>query len=129
MVYLRYVSRVRRVAGIATALTFAVAGGAFASTPRFEVTIAPGAHSGPLTGRLVVVVAKAAQAGNQPEPRLQINPRGPAMFAIDLERLAPGATAVVDGKSLGFPFQLVELPPGDYVAQLKVTDPSGASDA
>ena len=102
---------------LSIALLAALAGPVAASTPRFEVTVAQGAHSGPLTGRLVVVVAKA---GGQNEPRLLINPRGPAMFAIDLQALAPGATAIVDGKSLGFPFQLAELPPGDYVAQAMV---------
>jgi hypothetical protein len=89
---------------------------AAATTPRFEVTVAPGAHSGPLTGRLIIVIAKSAQ----PEPRLTIRATGPALFAVDLEQLAPGATAVVDEKSLGFPTQLAELPPGDYFAQAVV---------
>ena len=88
---------------------------------RFEVTVAPGAHSGPLTGRLVIVVTKPVQTGTQPEPRLLINPRGPAMFAIDLQGLASGAIAVVDEKSsLGFPYGLGQLPPGDYLVQAMV---------
>ena len=29
-----------------------------AQSPRFEVTIAPSAHAGPLTGRLIVAVSK-----------------------------------------------------------------------
>jgi hypothetical protein len=99
------------------ALLAALAGPVAASTPRFEVTVAPGAHSGPLTGRLIVVVGKPGTGANQPEPRLLIQPRGPALFAIDLQQLASGATAIVDGKSLGFPYQLSELPPGDYVVQ------------
>jgi hypothetical protein len=112
--------RLPSVASYGLALIAAAAATLGASTPRFEVTVAPGAHSGPLTGRLVVVVTKPVQTGTQPEPRLLINPRGPAMFAIDLQALAPGATAIVDGKSLGFPFQLSELPPGDYIAQAMV---------
>src|SRR5215208_2284436 len=80
------------------------------AAPRFEITVASSAHSGPLTGRLIVAVAKT----NQNEPRLTINPRGPAMFAVDLQQLAPGATAVVDEKALGYPFPLADLPPGDY---------------
>ena len=39
------------------------------------------------------------------------------MFAIDLEQLAPNATAVIDDKSLGHPMSLGDLPPGDYFAQ------------
>lgn len=85
-----------------------------ASTPpRIVVTVARSAHAGPLTGRLVLAIAKAAQ----PEPRLLLSPRGPAVFAIDIDRLAPGAPAVIDGQSLGYPRQLGELPPGDYFAQ------------
>src|SRR5678809_1360492 len=53
-----------------------------AAVPRFEITIASSAHSGPLTGRLVLAIARTAQ----PEPRLAISPRGPALFAIDLEQ-------------------------------------------
>jgi hypothetical protein len=84
-----------------------------AAVPRFEITIASSAHSGPLTGRLILAVARTAQ----PEPRLAISPRGPALFAIDLEQLAPNATAIIDDKSLGHPTSLAELPPGDYFAQ------------
>ena len=85
-----------------------------ASTPpRITVTVAQSVHAGPLTGRLVLAIAKAAQ----PEPRLLLSPRGPALFAIDIDGLAPGAPAAIDGQSLGYPRQLGELPPGDYFAQ------------
>ncbi|HEY5063143.1 MAG TPA: hypothetical protein VII52_16505 [Gemmatimonadaceae bacterium] len=85
-----------------------------ASTPpRIVVTVARSAHAGPLTGRLVLAIAKAAR----PEPRLLLSPRGPALFAIDIDGLTPGAPAVIDGQSLGYPRQLGELPPGDYFAQ------------
>jgi hypothetical protein len=81
--------------------------------PRFEVTVAAAAHPGALTGRLVLVLAKRAE----PEPRYAISPSGPAIFALDLEQLAPGRPAVIDGSSLGFPGPLAELAPGDYFAQ------------
>ena len=32
-----------------------------AQAPRFEVVVAPSAHAGPLTGRLVIVLARAAE--------------------------------------------------------------------
>ena len=54
---------------------------AAAQSPRFEVTVAPSAHAGPLTGRLVVAVSKL----EKPEPRLAISPRGPAVFGVDLD--------------------------------------------
>ena len=63
------------------------------------------AHTGPITGRLVLAIAKTAQ----PEPRLLISPRGPALFAIDLDQLAPSATAVIDDKALGYPVSLADV--------------------
>lgn len=87
---------------------------AIAQAPRFEVTVDPAVRSTPLTGRLVVVVSRTAQ----PEPRMQIAPQGPAIFAIDLQQLRAGQPAVVDAKSsLGYPVPLAQLPPGDYHAQ------------
>ena len=87
--------------------------------PRFSVRVAPSAYARPLTGRLVVVMVKAPQPDKaaQPEPRLLISPRGPAMFGVDLSALAPGSPAVIDQHSLGYPRSLAELPPGDYYAQ------------
>jgi putative esterase len=99
---------------IAGALAMAAAAApATAQAPRFEITVAPSAHAGPLTGRLVLVASKTAQ----PEPRLVVSPQGPAIFAIDLEQLPAGRAAVIDDKSLGYPMQLAELPPGDYYVQ------------
>lgn len=87
-----------------------------AAAQRFEVTIAPSAHAAPVTGRLVIAVARRAS----PEPRLTIAPQGPALFAIDLDGQRPGTAAVVDGTALGYPFALGALPPGDYFAQAVV---------
>ncbi|MEJ7809974.1 MAG: alpha/beta hydrolase-fold protein [Gemmatimonadaceae bacterium] len=94
--------------------------------PRFEVTISPAAHPGPVTGRLVVVVSKNAQ----PEPRLAVAPQGPAIFAVDLDQLRPGQTAVVDARSDGYPMPLAELPPGEYSVQavINVYEPARRAD-
>lgn len=80
---------------------------------RFEVTVAESAHPGPLTGRLVLVLARDAE----PEPRLRISPQGPAIFGVDLERLPAGRAAVVDQTATAFPAELDALPPGEYFAQ------------
>jgi hypothetical protein len=80
---------------------------------RFEVTIAPAAHAGPLTGRLIVAVSKR----EQPEPRLAISPQGPAIYGIDLDQLRPGQAAIVDDRAVGYPMPLGELPSGDYFVQ------------
>ena len=80
---------------------------------RFEVTVDPATRSAPLTGRLVVVVTKNGQS----EPRMQITPQGPALFAIDLDQLRAGQPAVVDTTALGYPVPLAKLPPGEYHVQ------------
>ena len=84
-----------------------------AVTPQFQITFTSAAHAGPITGRLVLAIARA----REPEPRLLISPRGPALFAIDLDQLRPGQPATIDQSSLGFPSSLADLPPGDYFAQ------------
>ena len=87
-----------------------------AQSPRFEVVIAGSARSEPVTGRLIVVLAK----NREPEPRYQISPSGAAMFAVDLEQAAPGTTSVVDGTALGYPGGLGDIPAGKYWAQAVV---------
>lgn len=103
----------RHTALVALLAMGTVAISATAQSPRFEVTVAATTRAEPLTGRLVVVLAKNAQ----PEPRMLIAPQGPAIFAIDLEQLPAGQAAVIDNASLGYPFPLASLPPGDYYAQ------------
>lgn len=107
-----------RLAGALACGTAFLAFGAPAAAQgrRFEVTIAPSAHAGPLTGRLVIAVAKQ----EQPEPRLTISPRGPAVFAIDVNALEPGRVAVVDTTALGYPASIAELAPGTYFVQAVV---------
>ena len=83
------------------------------SPPRFEVTFAADAHRGPVTGRLVLFVAKT----DQPEPRLALSLRGPAVFGVDLDQLRPDQPAIVDNSAVGYPARLSELPPGDYYVQ------------
>ena len=63
---------------------------------RFEVAVSPSVQSGPITGRLIIAVAKR----DQPEPRLAIAPQGPAIYGIDLDQLRPGQTAVVDDRAV-----------------------------
>jgi hypothetical protein len=105
-------SRTLATCAVVVATSSAIA----AQSPRFEVGIAPAAHAGPVTGRLVIVVAK----DSAPEPRLTIFPHGPWIFGVDLDRLRPGQTAVVDDSADGHPIRLSELPDGDYHVQAVV---------
>ena len=109
-------SRVLRRAAVAAWAAVIVPASAVTAQQRFEVTIAPAAHRGPITGRLVLVVSKSAQ----PEPRLAISPQGPALFGMDLEQLRPGQTAVIDDRAVGYPTPLAQLPRGEYFVQAVV---------
>ena len=100
----------------ATAVAFAPAAATTshgAVPPRFEISFARAAHAGPITGRLFLFIAKT----NQVEPRLALSPRGPAIFAVDIDQLRPDQAAVIDEKAIGYPYGLSELPSGDYYAQ------------
>src|SRR5581483_1378026 len=81
--------------------------------PRFEVSFTSAVHASPITGRLVVIVAKKGE----PEPRLQVSPIGPALFAIDLDQLAPGKTISVDENNATIFPKTLHLPAGDYYVQ------------
>ncbi|HEX7114860.1 MAG TPA: alpha/beta hydrolase-fold protein [Steroidobacter sp.] len=81
---------------------------------RFEVPISNKVASGPLTGRLIVVVGTR----ESPEPRMTIGLTGPAMFGVDIEQLPPGQPAVVDATADAYPMEsLSELPAGEYFVQ------------
>ena len=83
-----------------------------AAAPSFAVTL-PASEAGPVTGRLIVIAARVAD----PEPRLQIGITGPPAFAVDVEGLRPGATAMVGTAADSFPVGLAELPAGNYHVQ------------
>jgi hypothetical protein len=75
---------------------------AAAQVPRIEVSYNTAAYAGPLTGRLILMISKTAQ----PEPRLALSPRGPAIVGVDIEQLPAGRAFVVDDKAVGFPSNL-----------------------
>ena len=108
-----------RVAGgaLAGALLAGAVGIAGAQGPpplRFEITVPASARSAPVTGRVYVMISRS----DDREPRLQIGRTGVPFFGQDVERLAPGHAAVVDGTAVGSPVDsLRDLPAGDYFVQ------------
>lgn len=71
---------------------------------------------GPLDGRLLVLISEDGSG----EPRFQISDGAGTqlVFGADVEGLAPGATAVVDGTAFGYPRRsLAEVEPGEYWVQ------------
>jgi hypothetical protein len=92
---------------------FAIALHLPAQGSHFEVSIAPSAATGPVTGRMILMLSKNAQ----PEPRFALGLRGPAMFGVDIEQLRAGQAVTIDDAAVGYPDKLSSLPPGDYFAQ------------
>src|SRR4026207_169595 len=93
------VLRVTRSLTIGVLLALTTRSQAQANPPRFEITFNSAAHAGPITGRLILFLARSAQ----PEPRFALSPRGPAIFGVDLDQLRPGQAAVVDNSAIGYP--------------------------
>lgn len=81
---------------------------------RFEISLPASAATGPVTGRLLVAVYKNAK----PEPRMAISLHGAAIFGEDVEQLRPGASVMLDDRTIGYPMKsLAALPAGDYYVQ------------
>ena len=87
-----------------------------ASELSFAVSFTDAVSSEPLDGRLLIMISTDATK----EPRFQIvdGPQTQQIFGIDVEGLAPGAEAIVDGGVLGYPREsLADVPPGSYRVQ------------
>ena len=86
------------------------------SGPRFEVRFPARVHAQPLTGRVFVIITRDASR----EPRFQAGARyrGVPFFGVDVSQLNPGAAAVIDETTLGYPLRtLRDIPAGDYYVQ------------
>ncbi len=97
-------------------LALAVAATAFAAEPRFEISFAAAAHSGPVTGRVFVAIGKT----EAPRPMEQIGfwTGSTPFFGVDIDQLPPGQAAVIDGTTPGYPAaSLKEIPAGDYYVE------------
>ena len=108
---------IRRIVLLLFLLTFSLGAGiasAQTSGLHFEISFPASAHSDPITGRVFLILSH----DNSEEPRLQITRISPQLFGRDIDRLAPGQSAVIDESDLGAPIpSLRDLPPGDYYVQ------------
>ncbi|HLW97550.1 MAG TPA: alpha/beta hydrolase-fold protein [Candidatus Acidoferrales bacterium] len=89
------------------------------SGPRFEISFPASVQAGPLTGRVFVMISQR----DTPEPRLQAGGWGDTapIFGTDIDALAPGKAAVIDGSTPGSPMRsLRDIPAGDYYVQALV---------
>ena len=81
---------------------------------KFEIRVPASVRSEPLTGRVYVILTHDSTR----EPRLQVGRVGAPLFGRDVERLAPGAPATIDGSDLGTPVvDMADIPAGDYWVQ------------
>ncbi len=81
---------------------------------RFEISFDKTVGSGPITGRVILIIARS----DAPEPRFQIGPNTTPIFGADAEGLQPGQAVVVDQTTFGHPVEsLAQLPAGDYYVQ------------
>ncbi|MBC7895772.1 MAG: hypothetical protein H7066_10170, partial [Cytophagaceae bacterium] len=122
------------VAGCAAGETDPPGTGA-ATNLRFAVSIDARTSANPLDGRVLVFIAADETGRNSqftsdpigvgfnasmPEPRYLLNDfdNTAQAFGVDVEDLAPGASAIVDGTTLGYPVEsLGNLPAGEYWVQ------------
>src|ERR1700730_6412952 len=79
---------------------------------RFELSFPAYVHPEPVTGRMFIIVTRNADT----EPRMQCF--DVPLFGRDVPTLEPGAVAVIDDSTPGYPVSsLSEIPPGDYYVQ------------
>jgi len=87
---------------------------AFSQT--FTVSFPKERSAKPLDGRLYLLLSTDDSA----EPRNQISGgvNTQLIFGVNVDGLAPGASATVDAKAYGYPFKsLKDVPPGEYTVQ------------
>ena len=84
--------------------------------PSFEVVLDPKIESGPVDGRILLLLSTRGDD----EPRFHVVNRGAPQpfFGIDVEALAPGDGVVFDETVLGYPLEsLSDVPADDYYVQ------------
>ncbi|HEX4683619.1 MAG TPA: hypothetical protein VH277_12955 [Gemmatimonadaceae bacterium] len=98
------------------ALAAALLSASMAHAQRVQVTLDPSLGNGARTGRVFVFFSR--DAGR--EPRLQAGSYGGSVpfYGMDVSDWRAGAPAVIDAKTLGYPYEtLAAMPAGDYYAQ------------
>lgn len=108
--------------GLAWLVLLAMAAETNAAPPasdKFGISFPASAHTGAITGRVLVVISKQ----EKPEPRIQAGGFGETalLFGVDVNALAPDQTATIDDTTQGYPLRsLREIPGGDYYVQALV---------
>lgn len=94
--------------------TLAIAENDSQSGHEFAVSYTPEAHSGPITGRVFVIITKNKIG----EPRFQVGTHGVPFFGKDVVSLNSDEDVIIDRKAFGYPLESIkEIPPGEYYVQ------------
>jgi len=83
---------------------------------KFGMSFSANLSPQPLDGRMLLLVSNDESR----EPRFQINdgPDTQLIFGINIDQLAPGEPAFIDGTTFGYPLQsIADIPAGDYWVQ------------
>jgi hypothetical protein len=84
---------------------------------RFEISFPQQASTTPLDGHILLLISN----NDEKEPRFQISfetAESQQVFGVDVDALAPGAPAVIEAATLGYPAEsLNDIPAGDYWVQ------------
>lgn len=87
----------------------------------FTVSFDRAVHATPITGRVYVAIARVGTdsgRGRGATPIQQTGETGVPLFGVNVSALAPGASAVIDASTFGFPLaSLRDLPAGQYLVQ------------
>ena len=97
-------------------MTLAVLALPCVAAERFEISFSKEVSAAPLDGHVMLLISTAAP----PEPRFRLSftVKTAQAFGVDVDALAPGAPAVVDETTLGYPLDsLKDIPAGDYYVQ------------
>ena len=97
-------------------LTLVVMALPLVAAERFEISFSKEMSAAPLDGHVMLLVSTT----EKPEPRFQISFTASTQqaFGVDVDGLAPGAAAVVDSTTLGYPRESLKgIPAGDYYVQ------------
>lgn len=112
--------KLRTLAAVAIAFAaLAIASGVRAQQrgPRVEISFDPALSAQPVDGRVYFLLS----ADPNVEPRMEIEEvevRSQQIFGVDVDALAPGKAAVIDGATLGYPARAFrDIPAGDYTIQ------------
>jgi hypothetical protein len=81
---------------------------------KFSISFTPETHSGPITGRVFVILTK----NKGREPRSQVGTHGVPFFGKDVESLKAGEEVLIDEEEFGYPLESIkDIPTGEYYIQ------------